>query len=316
MKFHLFTFLICQITIAQTNNIDIARTICKCEPAMTYELKNGAQLLYLSTEHDENSRQYYQLNIIENIGQRWTKVVERNIIDNDVDRLNEILDTPKIINVEGRNLLFIIIETGNTGTAFNGRSIEDFVFYDIEKDTMDLLQYCQWNNSVLGDFKLNDKPITKNALKYIYWANIFLEKYYKQNVDINSPQNIGIKWKSMNENVYEQIKNINIWHKIESPKYNKDFFEKHLLSADRVDSVYENEEFKVFVGFKEPCYAYSKIKKESYIIWIPEGWPAGGGWGARSLKIKSLNREFLYFSDSENNYTFNLHTNEIKLREK
>jgi len=97
---------------------------------------------------------------------------------------------------------------------------------------------------------------------------------------ITEHDTFDLGWLAANKALYQQRAEQQKWKDIHFPVVSK-----AILDSMSSQNIMKVGDLTVQGGFVTPILAYSESSQQGYVIWIPEGWPNGGGWGFRSLYV-------------------------------
>lgn len=242
------------------------------------------KFIFLGSEYEIIDKKYQytlcegiKIRFYEKIGNKWLKLKELNQCNEsviiDIDSLQST-----IIN---NNPFFVIMESiARRGTAYNGLEEYKFIFYNTATSSFDIINYEKWARQE-GTFSIENQEISK----YKYFVKYINENILNNNIeiyDINAHTNFNLKWELKNNGIYD-MSDYDSWNSLNYTEYDEFFFNKNKSSSDQT---IENDKYVVSSGFVEPLIAFNKETKKSYVLWLPEGWPNGAGWGFRSFYAK------------------------------
>ena len=101
------------------------------------------------------------------------------------------------------------------------------------------------------------------------------------------------------------------WIDIVFTEYDKSFFYNRFNNDDNHSSLINGAEYEAFAGFINPILAFSKTEQKSYVLWLPQAWPNGAGWGARSYKIDKIVDNIIVASCSFDTLYFDMNNRKV-----
>lgn len=313
-------FIIIEInSFGQTNYKSIASVVCQCNQ-IAYTGNDNTILYYKIEKRDEED--YYNninLNLISRIGGSWvhTKSI---IIDSNYDYYEIIDSTFQLVNINGLEYYYSIIECANGGTANNGFNTYQFVFYNIENDSLIILKHTRISGQPTGYYYTQDQTSLIKYKDFISISQKFIvKKFGIDNFDIDDEANFSTKWYLKNEDIFENLENYKKYgillenYSINIIEYDNEFFNNILNKFKPQESdILNNSKYIAFSTFMSPVIIYSKERKKSYVVFVPDGYGEGGAWGMRSFKITDLNNDILTFKDSEFKLEIDLKNGKVK----
>ena len=288
----------------------IVKTICHCQPINFYpEIKNN-KVFFTSLD---NNNEYYPalyMNVYEKTGTKWFQELKFKIEDQ--SDFIDFVESENSIFIDKNEYFYSIYSKGNRGTAFNGRSAYMFIFQNLNNPTSTIvINFEIWAGDNNGDYTVKDQDNITPFKSFIKKSSEFVEKEFgSSNNDINSPENFHIKWKIENEDIYKSIDSENKEISFHPTEYSgKKLYDSYIIT----DNEFKNSRYFAYGGFASPIFVYDIVKKTSKVIFIPEAWPNGAGWGFRSFYVKSLNGDILTIESGNTNLVFNLMTNKFNV---
>ncbi len=225
-------------------------------------------------------------------------------------------DTITSFTVSGNEYYYFVASHTFAGTAFIGFSMHRFIFYNPDNDSLINLSYSKSEGKV-GEYEVNDKDEIFFFKDFIALTSGFIkEQYGEQNLDLESIENFHTKWLTLNEGIYNSVSaRKNKWVDIAFTKYNKSFFYDRLNNEANHSPLFNGAEYVAFAGFVNPILAFSKIEQKSYVLWIPQAWPNGSGWGARSYNIDNIVDNIIIASCWFDTLYFDMNRSKVLLHE-
>lgn len=318
-------FLSCIIFIRCNDNelksievLNTIKTVSTKEPICYTTSNNGSMILYLISEQNDVGQSGISLNVLENIDRRWDRINEHKLfVEN--GSLSIVEDSIQKINIGSDDYFFFVADEYFSGTANNGLTSNRFIFYNTEKDSLIDISYSKWTGEATGQFKTKNGKVNEYKDFLTYLSPFIEKKYGKQNLNIDDEENFHLKWISENSDIYNQTANYKSsgsWLDIKIVTYKKDFFFSMMEELSYNLEIKHSPKYLVSAGFCSPVLVYSKLKDEAYVLWIPEGWPNGGGWGLRSFRIDSIEEDIITISDKFLILEFHLVSNKFRVIEK
>ena len=285
--------------LSQAQNIESKIKIaCQCKP-MAYYPKIVNNTLYFTTLEKKEYSENLFLYIYEKIGQRWNKSSKFKVDDN-ADAYNLESNTTEIL-INQTKYFYSIYSMKNMGTAYSGRKKYMFVFQEVNALQKPIIVYFEKWIGDNGNYQIKGQ---KNIVSYKVFLNKcseFVDKTLSSiNQNIDNPENFSLRWNLENSSVYELINNNN------EKDIDLNFIEFSGNSFYNDNKNQNSTELKtskylVLGGYVSPILVYNISLKKSQVVFIPEGWPNGGGWGFRSYLLKTINGDILTV-ESEGNY--------------
>jgi len=235
------------------------------------------------------------LNVISDFEGDWRKLYGLNLCGE--FEVCTVLDTLiSLVEIDGRSFLFVPIEHGYLGTAFIGYEEMNFAFLDLTKNTTSIIGFGKHQNSI-GSYSFENMP-SHNYHKFLEIINPIIKSYFKpyRVENINNENQFVIKWLIESEDIYNRVeRDTESWHELKFTKYSAAFFEEWVNNSHA--DVLTNEEWTAVTGFVMPVVVKSIDSDSCLVVWIPQGYPNGAGWGARSYKFLGLNGDRLTISN-------------------
>lgn len=222
------------------------------------------------------------------------------------------------------NNLFIVFETSHIGTAYNGISTYNFCMMNLLDYSFEVIKYSYVAGDFVGEYINLDSISEETQMQVLPFAKDFLKKNGigdDEKLEINAFPHI--EWVVNNPSIYENIIQRNFFSKIIFTPISTNIISKFLDQNKEQqkhktnDILYtENEYYCVYAGFVMPIIGLDKINRKYFMIFVPQGYPAGAAWGIRSYYINHLKGHILsiYNNDSES-LTINLQNGEFSANE-
>lgn len=298
MKFSLIFFLFFCINLYSQNIQSIIKMSCRCEPLTYFEKVHHDKIFYIEVE---NPDAFYDLkkvtfHILEKIGNQWFKSNE-HIVSEEYEfvHIEDQFKYENLVSINNNQYYYSILDFHKMGAAYNDFKTIAFIFYDINKEESPIiLLYERLFGEFSGRYSINGSDINFSYYKeFIKHTNLYVEHLFgKNNYDIDHEDNFKIKWEMLNDKLYLSD------YKYDLNDFKINFVEFNTINfynnfKDKSDSELENSKYKAIAGFCSPVFIYNKKENKSAVVFIPEGWPNGAGWGFRSFYLKSLQDELL-----------------------
>ena len=300
-----------QIIFTESNEEIIKATnifqfVChyKSEYVLKYNISGRPNILGLDTIYNqEEFQKRLRITILENKG-GWN-IKKTFIIKNGETETYCSFDVKdfKIID----NQVFIVFETSSAGTFFNGMQTYNFCLFNLFSNSYEILKYFYVSGDFVGEYT-NVEEVSEQTQKIVFPLAVnFLENIgigKEDDIDENSFPHI--QWIANNPTIYEDMRdNKDSYYdtKISFTPINKDKipklsdFEGDLEAYTSSISILETNKYIVYGGFAALIIGVNKSTNDNFIIFVPEGFPSGGSWGARSFEILSLNENILIIQD-------------------
>ena len=167
-------------------------------------------------------------------------------------------------------------EAGRMGNANAGLTERDYIIYVPGAKSVSTYRYEKWLREATGE------------LSAVRQGSGDFTAFIRQSIagaSLNQPEADTFQrpWLAANEALYELMEETGIWHEIRFP-----VFSKALLDSFPSDNMIKTADWIVQGGFASPVLAYSRKAEKTFVLWIPAGWPNGGGWGFRSLYVEDV----------------------------
>jgi hypothetical protein len=210
------------------------------------------------------------------------------------------------------NQVFIVFETSSAGTFFNGMQTYNFCLFNLFDNSHEILKYFYISGNFVGEY-VNIEDVSEESQKIIYPLAVnFLEnKGIGKEDDIEENSFPHLKWIANNSTIYEDIKDNKDHYydlRIGFTPIDKEMIPKLSDYDGDLDaytsniSTLENNDYVIYGGFAASIIGINKAMNNSFVIFVPEGFPSGGGWGVRSFELLSLNENILIIQ----NYLYRL----------
>lgn len=170
---------------------------------------------------------------------------------------------------------FVETEAGRMGTANAGLTERDYIFYVPGTASASVYRYVKWQRK---EGKLEE--IRRGSGDFRVYIKQSQPEEEGEKTELENFQKV---WLVKNQALYEQMDKKGSWNAIQFP-----VFSKGLMDSLASDNIVQREELTVQGGFANPVLAYSSKAEKTFVLWIPAGWPNGGGWGARSLYVEEV----------------------------
>lgn len=292
----------------------ILKLYCNCETITSTELLGGNKIFYIKNDTEDFGEISLSANLIEKINGQWVNKYKSKIsfVENkkndeysysleDFQYANTAKNQEKIelIKIKNSTYLYAVIDLGMAGTANNGTNYYLFYFQNITQNESPIkILYSRSDGEFTGNYMF-EKGNLNEYYDFITETNKFITSVFGENdEDIDSINNYALKWKNVNSKIENHLESYNqsILQFVTFDGIN--LFNE--LTEDFDGKILENENYKVFSGFKSPCFMYDKKYHTTNIVYIPSGWPNGGSWGLRSFIPKKLtNNQLILESDFE-----------------
>lgn len=280
-------------------DIDIFRKVIKENPVYIVRLDSKpSNFLIGLTQEDLDFEQKIVLYILDKNCGIWS--VKKNILPSDYEINNILLEKIKVTETH----LFFVFESSSYGTSMNG--ITKYYFWIL----------CFANNEsfaipveyVISEFApCLDEIDSSISPELLNLFRPFIEEVLGSlgiglEDEVNSKKFLHIDWLIENKNVYNELiefKDTNDLFEIKFlhsesslfPAIDEYFSDEEIFKSNC--QLAENEFYKVSAGFALMVVALDKKNMSNFIIWIPQGYPAGGAWGVRSFSIEKLEKQVL-----------------------
>lgn len=169
-------------------------------------------------------------------------------------------------------------EAGRMGTAKAGLTERDYIFYVPGSASASVYRYVKWLRQE-GELELV-QPGSGDFRGYLS------RKLAGGEASSAEADTFQRAWLAHNEHLYEQMDSTNTWFEIRFPDYSP-----ALMDSFPSDNQLSSGDLRVVGGFAHPILAYSKKADRTFSLWVPAGWPNGGGWGFRSLYVEEVSRD-------------------------
>ena len=314
MKSKALILTLFSIFLYSQNTESIAKMHCKCDVVISSNILQDNKIVFIGNETESFFAVNLTYNVIQKVNGQWIKKRKSKIsfISNNLDesekvnlddfefaQQNEKATSISIIKINNNDFYYSIIDLGMSGTAHNGMNSFLFIFQDTDFVSKPIkIYYERWDREFSGDYKTETNSIDE-YYPFIEETNKFISEIFGiSNDDLDSPENFHLKWNSNNGNIYENIENNGIGYFKLIEFFGNDFYEKIKSEYDIHEIV--NNKYKMISGFKSPTVIYDQTKNKSIVIYIPQSWPNGGGWGFRSYWPKKIDGEtFMIESEDE-----------------
>ncbi len=277
---------------------NIFQLVChyKSEYTLKYYILGRLHIFGLDTIYNqEDFQSRLRITILENKG-GWS-IKNTFIIKNEEIETYCSFDKGdfKIID----NHVFIVFETSSAGTFFNGKQTYNFCLFNLFNNSYEVLKYFYVAGEFVGEYT-NMEEVSKETQTTVlplvvnFLENIGIGK--EDDIDENSFPHL--KWIANNSTIYSDIHNNKNQHfdiKISFTPIDKENipqlsdFEKDIDTDISNTSIRETDNYIIYGGFASPIIGVDKSTNNSFMIFVPEGYPSGGCWGVRSFEILSLN---------------------------
>lgn len=302
----------------------IFQLVChyKSEYILRYNISEKSNILGLDIFYNrEEFKEQLRITILENKG-GWS-IKKTLIIKNEETETHCSFHKEDFKVID--NHIFIVFETTSAGTFFNGKQTYNFCLFNLFDNSYEILKYFYISGNFVGEY-INVEEVSEETQKIVFpLAANFLE-----NIGIGKENDIGensfphIQWIVNNPTIYKDIKeNKNHYYdlKILFTPIDKEIIPKLSdfdgdLDAYRSNiSTLETDNYIIYGGFAAPIIGVDKSTNNSFMIFVPEGYPSGGGWGVRSFKIESLNENILIIQDYLYRLTIDLSSGYLNIGE-
>lgn len=292
------------------DNLSIIKNYCLCTPRTFTEQSVNNKISFITDEGE------LRLITIEKIGNQWVKTLDKLI----KEYYGYILEEEghqydSIIKINNKLYFYSVLVTNPGGTAYNGFTNIYFIFNNLESnDDVVVFNYERWYSSFTGEYILENEKNINDYIDFIKIANESIDYFFGvANEDIEDESNFDRKWTSLNKNIYRDLddgyfnsytiniteyKGVGLYETIKSYNVNT---ENEIITS----------KYKASAGFNCPTVVYNKNSDITSIVFIPEGWPNGGGWGFRSFYVKSLVGDVITIASSDYEYKINLKTKQL-----
>lgn len=280
----------------------ILKLYCNCEPITSTELLGGNKIFYIKNDTEDFGEISLSANLIEKNNGQWINKYNSKIsfVENkkndeysysleDFQYANTAENHEKIelIKIKNSTYLYAVIDLGMAGTAHNGINYYLFYFQNISENEAPIkILYTRSDGEFSGDY-IVEKGNLNEYYDYISETNKFITSVFgESDEDINSIKNYALKWKNLNSQIENNLESMNQSY-VQFVTFNGIALYNELTQGFDGNTV-ENEKYKIFSGFKSPCFMYDKKNRTTNIVYIPPGWPNGGAWGLRSFMPKKI----------------------------
>lgn len=279
------------------------KIVCRCNPISFYPKVENEKLIFTSVINEGYSTKLYRF-IYEKIGKTWINSSKYKLDGESDFYTPEISESEVLINQS--KYFYSIYSLGNSGTAYNGREKYMFVFQDVSKNNNPITIFFEKWAERNGEYSIKGQ---KNILPFKAFLNKcseFVDNVFPPtNEDIDSPENFNIKWNIENSSIHKSIMDNEKNIKLNFVEYNdKSFYENTKRDYELLELKSIN--YLISGGFAAPIICYNIKSNKSQVIFIPDGWPNGGGWGLRSYYLKDINGDILTAESLENNIKIDL----------
>lgn len=285
-----------QLSQAQSVESKI-KIACQCKPMAYYPKVENDKLYFTKLIKGEISENLF-LFIYEKIGNKWIQSSKFKLDDEtDVYQL-EPCETEILINQ--KKYFYSIYSLGNKGTGYNGREKYMFVFQEVTKSKNPIIIYFEkWarNN---GDYQVKGKQNIEPYKAFLNKCSEFVDKAFPStNEDIDSPENFNTKWNIENNLVYKSIEENNIDIELNFVEFTGNSFYNNYKKNHNLTEL-KSSKYLALGGFVAPIIVYNILSEKSQVVFIPDGWPNGAGWGFRSYYLKSISGDILMVESGDN----------------
>lgn len=293
------------IDLYSQNTKSIIQTYCKCEPLTYLDKIYKNKVFYI--EAIKNLDQDYKvdkvkLNALEKLGNQWVST-NTYIVAEDIDYadINNQFEHNSIFSLNNDLYYYSIMNLANEGTFYNGFTKVVFVFYNIDKEEKPIIiTYERWESEAFGEYTVNENKSNIAPFKeFITHTSKYIDHLFgKSNEDIDHEDNFNIKWGLLNKALFTNMRENDLNNfEFAFLEFNTENFYNNLKNENSMEL--ENSNYKAMSGFSSPTIVYNKKENKSYVVFIPEGWPNGAGWGFRSFYIKNLQGDLLTIESDE-----------------
>jgi hypothetical protein len=287
-KLTLLLLIIFQSSFGQNIESKI-KILCGCKPISFYPVIDK-KLVFTKLNEGEYLDNLYMY-VYEKIGNRYTEAFNY-LIDDETDRYDIVL-TKNNIEIGNKEYFYSIYALLNTGTAYNGREKYMFVFKDLNNSNEPIIIYFEkWINGNGEYYVKGNKEISPYKL-FLNKCSEFIDKEFPvKNDNIDDIDNFHLKWDIENSKLFNSINNEETDIQINFIKYKDKTLYDNYIDENNLNEV-KSSNYLALGGFTSPIVLYDILNKESKVIFIPEGWPNGGGWGFRSYHVKNIKDNIL-----------------------
>lgn len=312
--------LLYSLNLISQQSKSIVSMYCSCEPEIVSDLVDENKIYYITNDTKSGFDVKLNYNLIEKISGQWTKKINQPFTFSDIEKANNLevfiedfsgssapekFPQTKIVTINNQDYFYSTIELYLQGTASNGINNFIFIFQDVSFKTKPIiLSYERSNGEFAGNYKTESKDIGKYT-DFMDETNKFVTLVFSEsNDDIDNEDNFHLKWKIINDNVFERINN-NDEAYVRFVKFNSDDLYQKIMNEYEVEEI-EDDSYKLITGFISPTIIYDKKSDESIVVFIPEGWPNGGGWGHRSFYPKGITGDKIMIESDEEILTIDI----------
>lgn len=315
-------FMECEEEVLKAKKIFQLVCYYKSEHVLRYNISERFNILGLDIFYNkEEFKEQLRITILENKG-GW-RIKKTLIIKNEETETycSFHKEDFKVID----NKMFIIFETTSAGTFFNGMQTYNFCLFNLSDNSYEILKYFYISGNFVGEY-INEEEVSERTQKILFPLAInFLEKKgigKEDSIEENSFPHI--EWIANNPTIYEDIKeNKDHYYdlKIGFTSIDKEMIPKlsdydgDLGAYTSNISTLETDNYIIYGGFAAPIIGVDKSTNDGFMIFVPEGYPSGGGWGVRSFKIESLNENILIIQDYLYRLTIDLSSGYLNIGE-
>lgn len=294
----LIYLIIFAFQISKAQNIESKIKIaCQCKPIAFYPKFENDKLYFTKLIDGEYSENLF-LFVYEKIGNKWIQSSKFKIDDEtDVYKL-EPSETEVLINQN--KYFYSIYSLGNMGTAYNGREKYMFVFQDVNTPKNPIIIYFEKWSQDNGDYNVKGQENIGNYKAFLNKCSEFVDKTFPSTGEnIDSEENFSTKWNIENNSVYKSIENGDTNIEVHFVEFGgNSFYNNHKIDYNSKEM--KSTKYLAIGGFASPIIVYNILKKKSQVVFIPEGWPNGAGWGSRSYYLKDINGDILTIESYDN----------------
>lgn len=295
---HIIFLIVFSFQFLQAQTVESKIKIaCQCKPIAYYPEIENEKLYFTKLVKGEYSENLF-LFVYEKIGNIWIQISEFKIDDETDFYELQPIETETVINQT--KYFYSVYSLDNMGTAYYGRERYMFVFQEMTKSKNPIIIYFEKWASENGYYEVKGQKDIEPYKAFLKKCSEFVDKKFPAiSEDIDIPENFSTKWEIENNSVYKSIVDQDINIEINFVEFDGNSFYnnyKHTTSEEL-----KSTKYLVLGGFASPIIVYNIQSKKSQVVFIPEGWPNGGGWGVRSYYLKSINGDILTIA-SEDNY--------------
>ena len=100
-----------------------------------------------------------------------------------------------------------------------------------------------------------------------------------------------MSWKDDNRGLYDKLEKSNVWYVVKFIEITKEEFYDFFENGNGKVEMYRSDEYFAIAGFRNPIFIYNKYSSNGYMVYVPQGYPYGAAWGARSFEIDRITTE-------------------------